>query len=101
METIFDEPVWQVRGFKYDGDEQLETFRGPRAFNDATDCFARMKVNAAMWELWLVRQNVSDSEFRERIRRNTDSEWEQISYGAPTELPPGLRAVEDERGRVS
>ena len=91
MGTIVDESIWQVRGFKYNGDECLGTFRGPRAFNEATDYFELMKVNAAMWELWLVRQNVSDSEFRERIRRNTDGEWEQIPHGAPAELPPGMR----------
>ena len=82
METIFDEPVWQVRGFKYDGDEQLETFRGPRAFNDATDCFARMKVNAAMWELWLVRLNGPEWDFREGIRRNSDGQWVNIPSAA-------------------
>jgi hypothetical protein len=96
MDTIFDESTWHVRGFKYNGDECLGTFRGASAFHDATDYFERMKANAAMWELWLVRLNVSDSEFRERIRRNTAGEWEQIPYGAPTELPPGLRVVEDE-----
>ena len=96
MGTIVDESMWQVRGFRYNGDECLRTFRGPRAFNEATDNFDQMMANAEMWELWLVTLNVSDWEFLQRIRRKTDGEWEQIPFGAPTELPPGLREVEDE-----
>lgn len=91
MGTIVDEPMWRVRGFRYDGDECLGTFRGARAFNEATDYFDQMKANAEMWELWLIRLDGNDWKFQERIRRNADGEWEQIPYGAPTEIPPGIK----------
>jgi hypothetical protein len=67
MGTIVDEPTWQLRGFRYIGDECLGTFRGVRAFNDATDYFEQMKANEEMQELWLVRLNGNDWDFREGI----------------------------------
>jgi hypothetical protein len=52
-----------------------------------------MKANAAMWELWLIKLDVNDWKFQERIRRNADGEWEQIPFGAPTEMPPGMKSA--------
>jgi hypothetical protein len=94
MGTIVDEAVWQVRGWKYNGDERLGTFRGPSAFNKATDCFDQMKANGELWELWLIRLDGNDWKFQERIRRNADGEWQQIPHDAPTEVPPGMRPEE-------
>ena len=94
MGIIFDEPAWQVRGIQYNGEERLRTFHGPNAFNDATNFFDQMKAKKRMWELWLVRLNGTDCDFREGMRRNSDGQWVNIPSGALAELPPGMRPKE-------
>ncbi len=91
MGPIFDKPVWQACGFTYKQRERKRVFRGGRAFSDAADCFEEMRADAEMWELWLIRWNYSDWEFRALIRRDNNARWMDVPYGSPYVPPPGKR----------
>ena len=48
-----------------------------------------------MWELWLLRLNVSEQDksewvFVERIRRGADGQWGHIPFDAEPETPPDM-----------
>jgi hypothetical protein len=91
-----DEPMWQIRGIKRNGHERLQTFSGPRAFSDATECFDQMKADKQMWELWLMRLNDSVWEFQELIRRDAQGNWVNIPFDASVELAPGELEEDEE-----
>jgi len=95
-----NDPMWQARGWKYNGDECLRIFTGHGAFGQATDCFEQLMADEAMWEVWLLRLNVSelnrsDWEYKARRRRNAQGQWDDIPFGAPSESPPGEKEDDD------
>ncbi len=85
METIVDESVWQVRGFKNHDRDCQWTFGGPRAFNEATDWFDLMRSSEEMQELWLLRKDGCEWMFVERIRLNAEGQWESLPFDAQVE----------------